>query len=245
MTATKLSAAADLLRSARAVVVFTGAGVSAESGISTYRGEGDGLWSRQNMERFANPWGYAKHLPDSYEWYRARALGLADKEPNAAHLALAQLTNLVPDLAVVTQNIDSLHQRAGSRHVVELHGNLREVRCSDCGHRLPWSDAPVTPICKVCRGMIRPDVVMFSEDLPSLELEAARKKSMDCDVMLSVGTSNEVWPAAELPRITLNAGSTLIIVNPDLSGQPKHHRVIGIEQTAGKALPTIVTLMMA
>ncbi|MDB4873935.1 MAG: silent information regulator protein Sir2 [Gemmatimonadetes bacterium] len=243
MSASELSAAAVLLRAAKSVVVFTGAGVSAESGIPTYRGDDDGLWSRQKMERFANPAGYAKNLPEAYEWYRQRALSLADKEPNAAHLAIVELATLVPGLTVVTQNIDSLHQRAGSKQVVELHGNLREVRCSACGQRLPWAEAPVTPSCDVCRGMLRPDVVMFEEDLPMNELEAAQSAALGCDVMLSIGTSNQVWPARQLPNIALNNGSSLIVVNPDLTGQPIHKRATHIDRNAGEALVAIVTLV--
>src|SRR5215510_14874322 len=118
-----LRAAAHVLGGARAVVVFTGAGVSAESGVPTYRSGSDGLWSAQNMERFANPRGYHKHLPESYEWYRARAEGVLAVAPNAAHVTIARLASLVPSLTLVTQNIDSLHQRAGSDGVIEPHGD--------------------------------------------------------------------------------------------------------------------------
>src|SRR5437773_9493874 len=123
-----LAEAAEVLRGAGSVVVFTGAGISAESGIPTYRSGSDGLWSAANMQKYANPRGYKAHLPDSYEWYRKRAEGTASAEPNAGHRAIAGMAERVPSLTLATQNIDSLHQRAGSRDVIELHGNLREAR---------------------------------------------------------------------------------------------------------------------
>ena len=235
--------AADLIRGARSVVVFTGAGVSAESGVPTYRSGSDGLWSRQNMERFANPMGYRANLPESYEWYRARAKGVSAVEPNPGHHAIVQLAGLVPRLTVVTQNIDSLHQRAGSRDVIELHGNLREFRCETCGHCVAWDATPDAPVCSKCGGMLRPGVVMFYENLPENALASARELATAADVLLSVGTSNQVWPAAELPQLTLHAGGTVVIVNPDLEGQPAHARVIGVAGAAGAVLPELVQRM--
>lgn len=238
-----LERAASVLRGAESVVVFTGAGVSAESGIPTYRSGSDGLWSRQNMERFANPRGYAANLPDSYEWYRARARGIADAHPNAAHVAIAGLASRVPRLSVVTQNIDSLHQRAGSRDVIELHGSLREFRCDACGGVIGWDAAPDVAACGSCGGMLRPGVVMFEEYLPTEALDGARLAAATCDVLLSVGTSNQVWPAAELPGITLGAGGAVIIVNPDLGDQPFHRNVVGIPLLAGEALTRLLDLI--
>lgn len=228
------------MRAARAVVVFTGAGVSAESGIATYRGADDGLWSKHHFDRFANPRGYAANLADAYAWYRARATRLAEAEPNAAHFAIARLADRVERLTVVTQNIDSLHQRAGSPGVIELHGSLREFRCDSCGWRVTWDQAPAIPTCPTCSDKIRPGVVMFEENLPVKALEAARVAARQCDVMLSVGTSNNVWPAAELPLITLESGGTVIIVNPDMADQPRHPNVIAINLRAGEALPALV-----
>ena len=235
-----IARAAALLREAKSVVVFTGAGISAESGVPTYRSGADGLWSRQNMERFANPAGYAANLPDSYEWYKARAQGVSSVEPNAGHRAIVELAQVVPTLTVVTQNIDSLHQRAGSHAVIELHGHLREFRCDSCGHHVVWDGAPDAPSCSECRGMLRPCVVMFYENLPEDALRSAREAAEQADVMISVGTSNQVWPAAELPQVTLAAGGTVVIVNPDMEGQPMHRKVIGIPGSAGAILPELV-----
>ena len=240
MIEANISRAAELIRGAKAVVVFTGAGVSAESGVPTYRSGADGLWSRQNMERFANPAGYAANLPESYEWYRARARGVSAVAPNAGHEAIVTLATLVPKLTVVTQNIDSLHQRAGSPQVIELHGHLREFRCDRGSHHVSWDTAPDQPVCEQCGGMLRPCVVMFYENLPEQALESAREAAETANVLLSVGTSNQVWPAAELPQVTLNAGGSVVIVNPDLEGQPLHRRVIGLPGAAGTVLPEIV-----
>lgn len=235
-----LDRAMELMARARAVVVFTGAGVSAESGIATYRGADDGLWSKHNFERFANPRGYAANLADAYAWYRSRAEELAKAEPNAAHFAIAELAGRVEQLTVVTQNIDSLHQRAGSKDVIELHGNLREFRCDGCGWRVASSAAPLSPSCGKCGGIIRPDVVMFEEMLPERALERARVAAQTCDLLLSVGTSNQVWPAAEMPFITLRAGGKVVVVNPDLRGQPIDPRVVGVEEKAGEVMGRIV-----
>jgi len=239
----QLKRAATALRAARTVVVFTGAGVSAESGVPTYRGEADGLWSKHNLDRYANPRGYAAHLTDAYAWYRARAAGFAEVQPNAAHLAIARLADRVPQLTVVTQNIDSLHQRAGSRGVVELHGNLREFRCEHCDWRVSWDQAPDLPVCAECGDKIRPDVVMFEEGLPADAFETAHSAVQGCDVMLSIGTSNQVWPAAQLPLTALENGASVIIVNPGLTDQPFHRKVIPIRLRAGDALPTLLDLV--
>ena len=240
-----LARASRIVAGAKRVVVFTGAGVSAESGIPTYRSGADGLWSRQNMERFANPTGYAANLPESYEWYRARARGVSAVAPNPAHHAIARLASLVPELVVITQNIDSLHQRAGSRDVIELHGSLREFRCDACDHPVAWDQAPDEPMCSTCSGMLRPCVVMFYENLPERALMSAREAAAGCDVLLSVGTSNQVYPAAELPGVTLASGGAVVIVNPDLAGQPFHRNAIGIPLAAGEALPAIADRVAA
>ena len=235
-----LTEAADLLRNVRSVVVFTGAGISAESGIPTYRSGADGLWSAQNMAKYANPRGYRAHLPDSFEWYRKRADGVAAAEPNAGHRAIVEMAKRVSRFTLVTQNIDGLHQRAGSRDVIELHGNLREARCDDCASRVAWSTAPSGPVCATCGGMLRPDVVMFEEMLPVEAMERAQRASSSADMLVSVGTSNQVWPAAELPLIASRSGAAVVIINPDLEGQPMGRRVTYLRGLAGEVLPALV-----
>lgn len=231
--------AVSALRESRSIVVFTGAGISAESGIPTYRSGSNALWSAANFEQFANPRGYRAHLPASYEWYRQRALATEAAEPNAGHLAIARLSTIVPELTVVTQNVDGLHVRAGSRDVIELHGNLRESRCDRCNGRVAWSQTE-QPVCSTCGGMLRPDVVMFEEMLSEADLGRARAAAAECDVLISVGTSNLVWPAKELPLIALDSGAWVLIVNTDLAGQPTGDRVIQLEGTAGSVLPRLV-----
>ena len=227
------------LRGARSVVVFTGAGISAESGIPTYRSGSNALWS-SNFERYANPRGYRAHLPASYDWYRQRAIAAAAAQPNPGHLAIARLAGMVPELTVVTQNVDSLHIRAGSPNVIELHGNLREARCDRCAARIDWHHAPDAPLCVGCGGMLRPDVVMFEEMLSEADLARARDMTTACDLLISVGTSNLVWPAKELPLIALDAGASVLIVNTDLTGQPTGERVIQLEGSASSLLENLV-----
>lgn len=232
---------ATLLRDAKHVVVFTGAGISAESGVPTYRSGSDGLWSRQNMERYANPRGYQRHLDDAYAWYRARAKGVSEVEPNAGHHAIARLETLVDRCDVITQNVDNLHFRAGSRGTIELHGSLREFRCDGCGFRVGWESAPDSPRC-ACGDVIRPGVVMFEEMLPEAAFSAARDAAVECDVLISVGTSNQVWPARELPALAQASGAAVVIVNPDLTEQPEGRGVHQIAGLAGVVLPALLQM---
>ena len=236
----QLARARAILAAASRVVAFSGAGVSAESGIPTYRGAGDSLWTAGNFERFANPTGYRRYLPDSYRWYRERAFAVAAARPNPAHHALVDLENRIADFTLVTQNVDGLHVRAGSRNVIELHGHLREARCASCNFRVPWTETGESPECGACGGMLRPDVVMFEEMLDERALERARDASLHAEVLISIGTSAQVWPAAELPLIAQRSGATLVIVNPDLTGQPFGNNVFSLKGRAGDVLPRLV-----
>lgn len=235
-----LERGAEILAGARSIVAFTGAGMSAESGIPTYRSGDDALWSSKHFDDYANPTGYREHLPASYEWYRGRARAVASAQPNPGHRAIARLASLVPQIMVVTQNIDGLHLRAGSANVLELHGHLREARCASCEWHIPWDVAPETPVCARCGGMLRPCVVMFEEMLDEGVLDAAREAAERCDLFISVGTSNLVWPARELPLLARDAGAQVLIVNTDLWGQPSGERVLHIEGRAGDVLPALV-----
>src|SRR5436309_13874663 len=170
MSDEQLLVAAALLRNARCVVVFTGAGVSAESGVPTFRAAANALWNQVDVRNFAYPDGYRRNQPEAWHWYATRAAKAREVVPNAGHVAIAEMERHVDELLVVTQNIDSLHQRAGSRNVLELHGNLREPRCFDCGARSDWLSAPV---CSACGGLLRPDVVMFEEELPEGAMDRA------------------------------------------------------------------------
>jgi NAD-dependent deacetylase len=234
-----VAAAAKVLSQSKSVVVFTGAGISAESGLATYRSGDNALWSAEKFEKYANPRGYRANIPESYEWYRQRALAAAAAMPNAGHLAIVSMAAHVPELTVVTQNVDGLHVRAGSTDVVELHGNLREARCDACGSRIPWAQTSRDPMCAECGGMLRPDVVMFEEMLSEPVLKRAREAAERCDLLISVGTSNVVWPARELPMVAHRTGAWVFIVNTDLSGQPEGDRILHLQGKAGEVLPEV------
>jgi NAD-dependent deacetylase len=244
MTSPELTELAMRLRKATRVVVFTGAGVSAESGLPTFRTTDNAMWREVDVRNFAYPDGYRRNQPDAWRWYAGRAEAASRVEPNPAHYAIAEIERQVDDFLLVTQNIDGLHQRAGSRQLLELHGNLREVRCFDCGARTPWPElvSRTNAVCDACGGLLRPDVVMFEEELPPGALEQAFDAAGKCDLLISAGTSNQVWPATEVPRQALRAGAYVAIVNPDLSGQPVSYRVIPVPGAAGEILPEVVRL---
>ena len=237
-----IEAVAERLRDANSVVVFTGAGVSAESGVPTFRSDANALWREVDIRNFAYPDGYRRNQPDAWRWYAQRAAKVREVMPNAAHDAIAEIERRVPEFLLITQNVDGLHQRAGSRNVLELHGNLREARCFDCGARSPWV---AEPVCEACGGLLRPDVVMFEEDLPPGAMDRAREAAASCDMLLSVGTSNLVWPATEVPRYALRSGADVVIINPDMSGQPIGRKITYLVGAAGKLLPEVVRVAYA
>jgi len=239
MATEQLQSVAAMLRDAERVVIFTGAGVSAESGVPTFRSAANALWNEVDVRNFAYPDGYRRNQPSAWRWYSARAAKAREVEPNPGHYAIARIEQHVDEFLLVTQNIDSLHQRAGSKNVIELHGNLREARCFVCDERSEWIEAPV---CARCGGLLRPDVVMFEEMLPEGALELAGEAAQSCDVLLSVGTSNLVWPATEIPRYAQRHGAQVVIVNPDMESQPWGHHVTQLVGTSGDVLPWLVRL---
>ncbi|MGE8655963.1 MAG: SIR2 family NAD-dependent protein deacylase [Achromobacter sp.] len=217
-------ALAQALAQARRVAVFTGAGVSAESGISTFRDPLSGLWSRFDARALATPEAFAAQPDLVWGWYEWRRAQVARAVPNAAHRAIAALARLVPGLALITQNVDNLHERAGSEGVIHLHGSLHAPRCSACGQAASFTAAPADepaegraiapPACGHCGAPIRPGVVWFGESLPAQAWQTALAAAGDCDLFLSIGTSALVYPAAELPLRALRAGATVAQVNP-------------------------------
>ena len=206
---------------AERLVAFTGAGISAESGIPTYRGAG-GMWHKYDPARYAE---IGQFLEDpSYYWSFFRDVRypvLRKAEPNAAHRALTRLEERDGLRAVITQNIDGLHQAAGSRRVLELHGNTRRILCMKCGaaygmgevHRQIETRLP--PVCSACEGALKPDVVFFGEPLPRDVLDEALAESRGCDLLMVVGSSLVVHPAASLPVLAKEGGARLVIVNRD------------------------------
>jgi NAD-dependent deacetylase len=209
--------AAEALRKARHVCVLTGAGISAESGIPTFREALTGLWERFSPEELATPEAFERDPKFVWDWYEYRRELIRRAEPNPGHHALVDLARRVPRLTLVTQNVDGLHQKAGSTGVLEYHGNILRDRCTvegivadrseDARHGLPR--------CAACGGLLRPDVVWFGEAIPRGPMVAASDAAEACDVFLSIGTSSLVYPAAGLAETALRAGATVIEINPN------------------------------
>ena len=225
------------LKSARSVFVLTGAGMSAGSGLPTFRGV-DGYWRNHRVEQLASPEGFARDPLIVWRWYNERILRYRDAKPNAGHYALAQLEALVPEMTIATQNVDSLHARAGSRNVLELHGHLREARCTGCNATLPLANGlDEALIDHTCGGRFRPQVVWFGEALPPDTWARAENAAANADVILVVGTSAQVYPAAALAL--LNEHAFVAEINPDATGLSERCDC-AIRQGAAIALPEIV-----
>ncbi len=205
----------ELLCSDCRTVVLTGAGISAESGVPTFRGK-DGLWNKFDPRELATFSAFMANPKLVWEWYLFRRDLINKVEPNPGHFTLAEMGKALNRLRIVTQNVDNLHQRAGSVDVIELHGNIARNKCADCG--APVSEQEIDPdqipLCQ-CGGRIRPDVVWFGEMLPFEAIETAQRESSQCELFFSIGTSAEVYPAADLPRIAKRAGAYLVEINPD------------------------------
>lgn len=240
-----LATAARALRAAEHVCVLTGAGVSAESGIATFRDAQAGMWAKFSPQELATPEAFAQHPDRVWQWYAARRAAVRAAVPNAAHVALVLLASRVSHCTLVTQNVDDLHQRAGSHDVISLHGSLMRVRCSAgcAGVVEPPGDESVqsrTPACAACGARMRPDVVWFGEALPMPAFERAREAAIACDVFLSIGTSNVVAPAASLPWLAASHGATVIVVNPTMEGQRRGPGILPLVGPAGLMLPRLV-----
>jgi NAD-dependent deacetylase len=229
------------LRAARHVAVLTGAGASAESGLPTFREAQTGLWARYRPEELATPEAFRRHPRLVWDWYAWRRGLAAAAAPNPGHLAIARLERLVPRLTLITQNVDGLHARAGSAAPIELHGSLLRVRCVAEGTRYTsWAevDEPPPP-CPACGAPLRPDVVWFGESLPEQALARAWEAAQGCDLLLSVGTSGMVEPAASLPRVAYAAGATVAVINPDLRPRAEG-RLFALAGRSGALLPALV-----
>jgi NAD-dependent deacetylase len=206
----------EQLRSAKRVVVLTGAGVSAESGVPTFRDAQTGLWSKFNPEELATPRAFRRNPRLVWDWYAYRRELVAAASPNPAHDALARMERLFPEFHLITQNIDGLHQRAGSRNVIELHGNITRTKCFAEGTVVAaWEETgEIPPRCPNCGGWLRPDVVWFEEPMPEPETTLAFQLSSRCDLFLSIGTSAAVHPAASLPVQAQEHGAIVAEINP-------------------------------
>ncbi|MBW3570240.1 MAG: NAD-dependent deacylase [Gemmatimonadetes bacterium] len=236
--------AARILAGAYRVVVSSGAGMSKESGIPTFRDAMEGLWANYDPQELATEAGFRADPRRVWSWYAWRRERIAQARPNPGHVALVRLAEQVPRLTVVTQNIDGLHARAGSADVVELHGNIQRVKCLDRGHAYegalpPYADEQDPPPCPRCGSPLRPDVVWFGEMLPEKAVERAWSLAERCDAMLLIGTSGTVWPAAELPLVARRHGARVIEVNPTPS-ELTHAADVFLQGPSGEVLPALV-----
>lgn len=235
-----MTAVARLLRDAKSVAVLTGSGVSAESGIPTFRDALTGLWARFRPEELATPEAFLHNPKLVWEWYEWRREKVRSAVPNAAHRALAELQSRIPHFTLITQNVDGLHQSAGSREVIELHGNIMRSKCFD--EDLVQEDFDLghtPPRCLRCGAPMRPDVVWFGESLPYEAMRAAVEAAQNCEVFLSIGTSALVYPAAELPHSARAQGAQVVEINLDETplSASAHYSLRG---KAGEILPLIL-----
>ncbi len=229
------------LRNARHVTILTGAGISAESGVPTFRDARTGLWSQYRPEELATPEAFEQNPKLVWDWYAWRRDLVGQVQPNEGHYALVEMERRAPVFTLITQNVDGLHRRAGSHHVLELHGNLFRTKCLAEGRVVEsWEPREETPPrCSHCGAWLRPDVVWFGEMLPSDVLRQAEEATVQCDVFFSIGTSTLVYPAAELPFAALRGGATVVEVNPQptpLSSQANY----SLRGAAGEVLPGLV-----
>jgi NAD-dependent deacetylase len=239
----------ESLRTARHVVILTGAGISAESGLATFRDPLTGLWERFNPQELATPQAFRRDPSLVWGWYEWRRMQVLRALPNAGHRALRSLEHKVRKLTLVTQNVDDLHERAGSENVVHLHGRLGNPYCMTCGEPYAYPpgipDEPEEgrrldpPRCSRCGAPVRPGVVWFGESLPEREWAIAEAAAVDCDVFACVGTSSVVYPAASLIERAVAGGAVTVQVNP--AGTDWDQRVsYDFRAPAGTVLPALV-----
>ena len=234
----------ERLRSARSVFVLTGAGVSAESGVPTFRGGGNtAVWKGMPLEVISSAGMVRSNLPEVWEWFDYRRGMLSACRPNPAHETIARWQERFPRFTLATQNIDGLHTEAGSREVLELHGNVWHARCLSCGSVEDLREKPADvrpPVCVACGGLMRPDVVLFGEMVPERVLISAAERAAGSDLCFVVGTSAIVYPAAGLPFVAARAGAFLVEVNPEPTPLSEICEVM-LRGAAGEILPLLVT----
>jgi len=219
-TQSAIQFAADLFRGAKRAVVLTGAGLSTPSGIPDFRSEGTGLWSRDEPLEVASLNTFRTQPERFFQWFRPLASQIFNAQPNPAHRALAELEAAGRVQAIITQNIDILHQKAGSKRVIEMHGTLRTLSCTQCFRQVesapylkPFTETGAIPHCPQCGAVLKPDVILFGEQLPQTAWYEAQREARQCDLMVVAGSSLEVLPVAGLPIQALDRGAHLIIIN--------------------------------
>lgn len=219
-TQTNVDFAADLIRQSKHAVVLTGAGISTPSGIPDFRSSGTGLWSRDEPLEVASLSTFRTKPGTFFEWFRPLARQMFDAKPNSAHMALAELEKREYIKSIITQNIDILHQKSGSKSVIEMHGTLQTLTCTQCYHQVQaesyisaFVETGELPCCPNCAQLLKPDVILFGEQLPQAAWFMAQREARNCDLMLVAGSSLEVLPVAGLPMQALDHGAHLIIIN--------------------------------
>jgi NAD-dependent deacetylase len=219
------------------IVFFTGAGMSAESGVPTYRGRG-GVWSQYNYEEYACQEAFDRHPEKVLKFHELRRKAVLECEPHAGHAVITELQKKHPHICIVTQNIDGMHQRAGSKEVVELHGSLWRVRCELHGVREDIGEIYKRTTCEICDNWLRPDIVWFGDSLEQEVVLRATAEIAACDLLISIGTSGVVYPAAGFPAIAKQNGAHCIEINPEPSPVSGLYNE-NIREAAGKALPEL------
>jgi NAD-dependent deacetylase len=234
----------NFLKKATRVAVLTGAGISQESGLRTFRDAQSGLWAQYRPEDLATPTAFARDPKLVWDWYTYRREAVKGVRPNAGHYALVEMEKNISEFTLITQNVDGLHHMAGSKNILELHGNILNVRCSECGaFAETWGDdLEFVPRCEKCNGLLRPDVVWFEESLPREQLDAAVNAARTCQVFFSIGTSGVVQPAAALAHAAKTEGSVVIEINADPT--PLTSKVdFALRGKSGEILPDLVKVV--
>lgn len=246
MDAKIIKEAAKLVQSANVIVAFTGAGISTPSGIPDFRSEKSGLWEKADPMEVASIYGFRQNPKGFFDWVRPLAEQTLNAQPNPAHLALVELERCGKLDSVITQNIDMLHTRAGNSKVYELHGHMRETTCIHCFAKYDGEqvirDVLSTgnvPYCPKCRGVLKPDVILFGEQLPYRQVQLAKEAVRKCDLMIVIGSSLEVYPASDLPVLAYRNNAKVIIINFEPTSIDKIADVI-IRDDVAKVLPAIV-----
>lgn len=251
MSDTLIQQAADTLKAAPQIAVLTGAGVSKESGVPTFRDAQTGLWAKYNPQELANPVAFLSNPKLVWDWYTMRREMMAAVQPNPGHVALATLQQRKSSTRIITQNVDDLHEQAGSTNVIHLHGSIAENKCfANCQGdptmiditTLTWDKETGPPTCPHCGKLVRPNVVWFGEMLPEVSIKEAIALSETCDVMLVVGTSGIVTPAASLPAHAKSHGAKIIEINPDDTPITRIAD-IKLDGASGEMLPQVLTAM--
>ncbi|MBV8083045.1 MAG: NAD-dependent deacylase [Candidatus Eremiobacteraeota bacterium] len=235
-------AVADRLRTATRAAALSGAGMSVESGLPTFRSGSRALWRNRDPMTLATPEAFARDPALVWEWYRERLRAHGAATPNPGHLALAELERRIATFTLITQNVDGLHLRAGSRDVIELHGDVRTSRCASCATRVPTPlDGELPPRC-ACGGPLRPNVVWFGEPLPPGAYERAWEAAAGSEVFIVAGTSAVVFPAAGLVQVAREAGAFVVEINPDETPATSSCDV-SMRAASGAFLPLVVELL--